>query len=184
LPWFASLTDEADAASKYAGVSTHPCLASYPGCLLSAYYSQNEIHTIAVTLLNALLLEVLPQKPCSAILLIPQRSVLLLGPLLALMTLYPMPSQKAAPGKRSVASTGRAFGGALLSFFSVGCPVCNKVVVLLLGLGGAMTIFNPLRPFLGLASIVLLAVALFLRVRVVRYGCRLPAQKTVANEEG
>lgn len=72
----------------------------------------------------------------------------------------------------------------MLSFFSVGCPVCNKVVVLLLGLGGAMTIFNPLRPFLGLASIVLLGITLFLRVRVVRYGCRLPAHKTGANEEG
>jgi hypothetical protein len=111
-------------------------------------------------------------------------SALLLGPLLALMTLYPTPSQKAAPGKRSIAGTGRAFAGALLSFFSVGCPVCNKVVVLLLGLGGAMTIFNPLRPFLGLASIILFGVTLFLRVRVVRYGCRLPAQKTVADEEG
>ena len=111
-------------------------------------------------------------------------STLLLGPLLALMTLYPMPSPKAAPGKRSIAGTGRSFGGALLSFFSEGCPVFNKVVVLLLGLGGAMTIFNPLRPYLGLASIVLLGVTLFLRVRVVRYGCRLPTQKTVANEEG
>jgi len=106
-------------------------------------------------------------------------SALLLGPLLSLMTLYPMPTPKATPGKQSIAGTGRAFGGALLSFFSVGCPVCNKVVVLLLGLGGAMTIFNPLRPFLGLASLVLLGVTLFLRVRVVRYGCPLPAQKTV-----
>lgn len=105
-------------------------------------------------------------------------SALLLGPLLSLMTLYPMPSQKAAPRTRSLAG----IGGALLSFFSVGCPVCNKVVVLLLGLGGAMTIFNPLRPFLGLASIVLLGITLFLRVRVVRYGCRLPAHKTGANE--
>jgi len=86
-------------------------------------------------------------------------STLLLGPLFALMTLYPMPSPKATPGKRSIAGTGRAFGGALLSFFSVGCPVCNKVVVLL-------------------------GVTLFLRVRVVRYGCHLPVQKTVANEEG
>ncbi len=110
-------------------------------------------------------------------------SALLLGPLLALMTLYPMPSQKAALGKRSLTGSGRAFGGALLSFFSIGCPVCNKVVVLLLGLGGAMTIFNPLRPFLGLASIVLLSVTLFLRLRVVRYGCRLPTQKMVADEE-
>ncbi len=52
-----------------------------------------------------------------------------------------------------------------------GCPVCNKVVVLLLGLGGAMTFFNPLRPFTGLASIVLMSVTLFMRVRVLRYGC-------------
>src|SRR5438132_332106 len=111
-------------------------------------------------------------------------SALLLGPLLALMTLYPMPSPKAALGKGSVVGSGRAFGGALLSFFSVGCPVCNKVVVLLLGLGGAMTIFNPLRPFLGVASIVLLSVTLFLRVRVVRSGCRLPERKSVADEEG
>jgi hypothetical protein len=111
-------------------------------------------------------------------------SALPLGPGLSLMTLYPMPSPKAALGKRSLAGSGRAFGGALLSFFSVGCPVCNKVVVLLLGLGGAMTIFIPLRPFLGLASIVLLSVTLFLRVRMVRYGCRLPTQKTVADEEG
>jgi hypothetical protein len=110
-------------------------------------------------------------------------SALLLGPLLSLMTLYPMPSQKATPGTRSLAETARAFGGALLSFFSVGCPVCNKVVVLLLGLGGAMSIFNPLRPFLGLASIALLGVTLFLRVRALRYGCRLPAQKIRADQE-
>ena len=110
-------------------------------------------------------------------------SALLLGPLLALMTLYPMLSQKTAQGKRSPAGSGRAFGGALLSFFSVGCPVCNKVVVLLLGLGGAMTIFNPLRPFLGLASIVLLSVTLFLRVRTLRHGCSLPVQKTIADQE-
>jgi len=110
-------------------------------------------------------------------------SALLLGPLLSLMTLSPMPSQKAAPGKRSPLGGGRAFGGALLSFFSVSCPVCNKVVVLLLGLGGAMTMFNPLRPFLGLASIVLLSLTLFVRLRAFRYGCRLPAQKTLADQE-
>ena len=110
-------------------------------------------------------------------------SALLLGPLLSLMTLYPMPSRKAAQGKGSLLGSGRAFAGTLLTFFSVGCPVCNKVVVLLLGLGGAMTLFNPLRPFLGLASIVLLGITLFLRVRALRYGCRLPSQKIRADQE-
>ena len=151
---------------------------------LSALYTAGSALLLGVPtrlIPNPLFSRVLPTGPQDYVIWI--ASVLLLGPLLALMTLYPMPSQKAAPGKRSVAGTGRALGGALLSFFSVGCPVCNKVVVLLLGLGGAMTIFNPLRPFLGLASIVLLAVTLFLRVRVVRYGCRLPAQKTIADQE-
>ena len=52
-------------------------------------------------------------------------SALLLGPLVALMTLYPMASQKGAQGNRSSFCSGRAFAGALLSFFSVGCPICN-----------------------------------------------------------
>jgi hypothetical protein len=110
-------------------------------------------------------------------------SALLLGPLLSLMTLYPLPSRKAAQGKGSLLGSGRAFAGTLLSFFSVGCPVCNKVVVLLLGMGGAMTLFNPMRPFLGLASIALLSVTVFLRVRALRYGCRLPAQKRSTYQE-
>jgi len=97
-------------------------------------------------------------------------SVLLIGPLMGLTTLYPVGS-KTTTQDRSLKGSGRALAGTLLSFFSVGCPVCNKVVVLLLGLGGAMTFFNPLRPFLGLASIVLMSVTLFLRVRVLRHGC-------------
>jgi hypothetical protein len=151
---------------------------------LSALYTAGSALFLGVpTLLipNHLFSRTVPTSPQDYVIWIV--SALLLGPLLALMMLYPMPSQKAAQGKRSFFSGGRAFGGALLSFFSVGCPVCNKVVVLLLGLGGAMTIFNPLRPFLGLASIVLLSVTLFLRVRVVRYGCSIPPQKTDAGEE-
>ncbi len=98
-------------------------------------------------------------------------SVLLIGPLMGLVTLYPAGDTKATTPNRSLAGSGRAIAGTLLSFFSVGCPVCNKVVVLLLGLSGAMTFFNPLRPLLGLASIVLMSVTLFMRVRVLRYGC-------------
>ncbi len=35
----------------------------------------------------------------------------------------------------------------------------------------------------GMERVELLSVTLFLRVRVLRYGCRLPTQKTVADEE-
>jgi hypothetical protein len=93
-------------------------------------------------------------------------TALLVGPVMALATFYPaMPRQTLQTGGV------RAWVGVMLSFFSVGCPICNKIVVLLLGLTGAMTFFNPLRPFLGIASILLLAITLWLRIRVVQFGC-------------
>ena len=55
--------------------------------------------------------------------------------------------------------------GTLVSFFAVGCPVCNKLVLLALGASGAVTWFAPLQPFLALASVVLMAVALRIRLR-------------------
>lgn len=64
--------------------------------------------------------------------------------------------------------------GALVSFFAVGCPVCNKLVLLALGTTGAVTWFAPVQPFLAAASIVLMAVALRIRLRNER-SCRLPA---------
>src|SRR5260370_33916057 len=80
-------------------------------------------------------------------------SALLLGPLLALVTLYPMSSPSTSSTQRSSGGL-RALAGSVLSFLSIGCPVCNKVIVLLFGISGAMTVFNPLRPFLGLASLL------------------------------
>lgn len=58
-----------------------------------------------------------------------------------------------------------AAGGGLLSVFAIGCPVCNKLVVLALGYGGAMTYFAPAQPILGFLSVGLLLYALRLRLR-------------------
>lgn len=55
--------------------------------------------------------------------------------------------------------------GGLVSFFAVGCPVCNKLILLALGTSGAMSWFAPVQPFLALASIVVLGWALHLRLR-------------------
>ncbi len=55
--------------------------------------------------------------------------------------------------------------GGLLSFFAVGCPVCNKVVVIALGTVGARRWFEPLQPYLAALSVVLLVVALRARLR-------------------
>lgn len=56
-------------------------------------------------------------------------------------------------------------GGGLLSFFAVGCPICNKVVVWLIGTGGALSLFAPLQPYLAFAGMALLLVSLISRVR-------------------
>ena len=53
----------------------------------------------------------------------------------------------------------------MLSFFAVGCPVCNKLVVIALGTVGARRWFEPVQPLLAVASIVLMAVALRTRLR-------------------
>jgi len=51
------------------------------------------------------------------------------------------------------------------SLFAVGCPVCNKVVIIALGTTGARQWFEPIQPALAVASIGLIAVALHLRLR-------------------
>lgn len=61
----------------------------------------------------------------------------------------------------------RRFGmtGSVLTFFAVGCPVCNKIVLLALGYAGALTWFEPLQPVLQAVAIVLLGWALAARLR-------------------
>jgi hypothetical protein len=69
-------------------------------------------------------------------------------------------------GDDDLDAPARAGGlGGLLSFFAVGCPVCNKLVVIALGTAGARQWFEPFQPVLALASISLMAVALRARLR-------------------
>ncbi len=63
---------------------------------------------------------------------------------------------------------GKMAVGGFLSFLAVGCPVCNKVVVLALGASGAMSYFSPLQPILALASTILLGYAIWIRLRSVQ----------------
>ena len=59
----------------------------------------------------------------------------------------------------------RTLGAGVVSTFAVGCPVCNKLIVGLLGASGAMTYWAPLQPVLGALSIAVLAAGLFVRLR-------------------
>jgi len=55
--------------------------------------------------------------------------------------------------------------GGFIAFFAVGCPVCNKLVLLALGSSGAISWFAPIQPILAFASIALMAWALRMRLR-------------------
>jgi hypothetical protein len=67
----------------------------------------------------------------------------------------------AGPAQPDVAATRRGgWVGSLLTYFAVGCPVCNKLVLLALGSAGAVAWFEPVQPVLQLVAVGLLAWAL------------------------
>lgn len=68
-------------------------------------------------------------------------------------------------------SGGKAVSGGFLSFLAVGCPICNKLVLLLLGTSGALTYFAPAQLFIGIASLALLGWALHMRVQAIDRLC-------------
>ena len=51
------------------------------------------------------------------------------------------------------------------AFLAIGCPVCNKIALVLLGTSGALTIFAPIQPVIGAVSLALLAGTLAWRLR-------------------
>lgn len=72
------------------------------------------------------------------------------------------------PGADPEQRDGTVLGtfASLGAFLAIGCPVCNKVALLLLGTGGAMTVYAPIQPFIGAASLVLLAGTVIWRLRI------------------
>jgi hypothetical protein len=72
---------------------------------------------------------------------------------------------------RSTSGDGKVVSGGLLSVIAVGCPTCNKLVVLLLGTSGALNIFAPLQLYVGIASVFLLAWTLLHRARALTGTC-------------
>ena len=76
----------------------------------------------------------------------------------------------------SLRGRGQAASGGVLTLFAVGCPVCNKPIVLLLGASGALEVWAPLQPVLGAIAIAFLGVALVLRLRG-EVACKLPTAR-------
>lgn len=68
----------------------------------------------------------------------------------------------------------RLGAGGILSFLAVGCPVCNKLVVLAVGISGALDYFRPLQPLLGGISLALLGLAVWARLATLPRAARVP----------
>ncbi|WP_449276630.1 hypothetical protein [Leucobacter sp. GX24907] len=67
------------------------------------------------------------------------------------------------PAERRTARMGIV--GGLLTWFAVGCPVCNKIALLALGYSGAITWFAPFQPVLAVAAMILTGLALIWRLK-------------------
>lgn len=81
------------------------------------------------------------------------------------------------PACSTPAGGGQGAGllGGTLTWFAVGCPICNKLVVGVVGVSGALNWFAPLQPWLAAASLLALLGALAWRLRALRAGCPEPA---------
>ena len=67
------------------------------------------------------------------------------------------------------------------SMLAVGCPVCNKVVVAIAGVGGALHVWAPLQPLIAAASLLLLGWAL--RRRLIPQACPISTVPIIADRD-
>jgi hypothetical protein len=96
----------------------------------------------------------------------------------ATLVALPATGSAVAPDADSDTTTRRTttlgYAGGLAAFLAIGCPVCNKVALVLLGASGALSIWAPLQPLIGVASVVLLGVAAAWRLRMRARGNACP----------
>jgi len=95
----------------------------------------------------------------------------------AVLTGLLLASYVASPLARTGKTNKAGVVGSAITFFAVGCPVCNKLVLIALGSAGAMTYFEPVQPVLALLSLGLLVWALLRRVSAEN-ACTVPTPAT------
>ncbi len=59
-------------------------------------------------------------------------------------------------------------GGGVSSFLAVSCPICNVILVSLIGVSSVMVFIEPLRPVIGIIGIALLGIAVYYKYREFR----------------
>lgn len=95
------------------------------------------------------------------------------------------PSDSGTAGSLETADKGSRIGtaGGVLAYLAIGCPVCNKVVLIALGSTGAVQFFAPVQPYLGAIGIGLLAFALLFRLNRESI-CAIPVDSSSASAAG
>ncbi len=81
------------------------------------------------------------------------------------------PERLAVADGRSTTLGGLAGFGA---FLAIGCPVCNKIALVLLGASGAMSVYAPIQPLIGAVSLALLVATAVWRLRLRANGAACP----------
>lgn len=89
---------------------------------------------------------------------------------LTLATFVAKPQQVVEDPHDATGGTRTSLAG-IGAFLAIGCPICNKIVVGLLGISGTLTVFAPIQPVIGVASVTLLAGTLAYRLRQRTRGC-------------
>jgi hypothetical protein len=88
-------------------------------------------------------------------------------------------------GQSSMVATRAGVGSGVIGWFAVSCPLCNKVVLVLLGTSGATSLFEPIQPYLGGLAIALACGALAARIRMLLRGtCPVPTPSIGAPKTG
>lgn len=115
---------------------------------------------------NPFFVRMTPTEPLNVIVL------LLSAPLGGLLiATYLSKRSAAADDEHADAGGGRATLGGVAAYLAIGCPICNKIIVAVLGVSGALNVFAPLQPIIGAASILLLGATLGWRLRLRARGC-------------
>jgi hypothetical protein len=97
-------------------------------------------------------------------------TLVLSPPLIALIVATFVPSGQPKWSRRW-SKTGTGIGG-VTGTLAMACPVCNPLAIPIFGAAGVLSFLAPYRGVIALASIVLLALTLLLRLRTTR-ACQL-----------
>jgi hypothetical protein len=100
-------------------------------------------------------------------------TLILSPPLIALIAATFVPPGQPGSSRRW-GKTGTGIGGAA-GTLAMACPVCNPLAIPIFGAAGVLSFLAPYRGVIALASVVLLAVTLLLRLRTART-CQLAPQ--------